>query len=472
MQFRYLLFGLALSLITVAGCQDYYFETITVETIKEQTVIVPAAKPIPADIIFIVDNSTSMEDEQDLLGRSFASFIRQLVGSGDYRIAIISTEVLSGDIGYEHVGSRTIDFSQSHPRRYLQATPQDPLDPNRCLPLNGQDGRADVRHGCFRQHKDSEFKVITSKMTAEDQRQAFEKNVALGSCGLGNESGLEALRLMLAKTSTSGCNAGFLRPEANLVLIFVSDEDDQESNVNVSQYVQLIEDYKDVEKIRVGVITGTSQNGEASNCRIGGDSCGDLCNMRPPDGSLMPCTDTADCINDELCFAPLSSSTVAICNDPNLQYFDRTDTRSDEWCRWCSFFPVEGCCSAMAGTQYVNFARAIERAVTANDPNITATNCRREAGKRVACLVDTICQADFSDTLKAIARDLVSTDKYSLDPPACNPEGVVVQIGGKPLVYQEDYELSEDGSELVLTGAKPGPNDKVEIFFVVDGCRE
>ena len=81
------------ALFGITACQDYYFNTIRLETIKEQTVVVPAAKPIPADILFIVDNSCSMEDEQQLLGQNFDAFIRQIVGSGDYRIAIISTDV-------------------------------------------------------------------------------------------------------------------------------------------------------------------------------------------------------------------------------------------------------------------------------------------------------------------------------------------------------------------------------------------
>jgi len=125
----------------------------------------------------------------------------------------------------------------------------------------------------------------------------------------------------------------------------------------------------------------------------------------------------------------------------------------------------------MRGDEYVEFARAVERAVTAVDGNIMKTNCRRMPGERVACLVDSVCQENFSDTLKAIARDLVATDKYTLDPPACNPDGVVVVVGGEK-IDNTKYELSADGAELVLTGVKPGPNDEVEIFFVVDGCSE
>ena len=82
------------------------------------------------------------------------------------------------------------------------------------------------------------------------------------------------------------------------------------------------------------------------------------------------------------------------------------------------------------------------------------------------------CQENFGDTLKAIARDLVSSDKYTLEPPACNPEGVTVKIAGKTLKYLEDFEISDDGSELTLTGASPGPNDDIQIYFVVDGCSE
>ena len=190
--------------------------------------------------------------------------------------------------------------------------------------------------------------------------------------------------------------------------------------------------------------------------------------MRPPEGSLSSCMNSNECINDEFCD---QSSGAGVCRNNDLKDFDTRDV-GDKFCSWCSYFKTDDCCSARSGARYVELARALEREVTTRDPNISSTNCQPQARSRVACLVDSICQENFGDTLKAIARDLVSSDKYTLDPPACNPEGVTVKIAGKTLKYLEDFEISEDGSELRLTGASPGPNDDVQIYFVVDGCSE
>ena len=459
MQFRHLVPYLVGSALTLAGCQDYYFETIKLETIKEQTISVPAAKPIPADIIFVVDNSCSMEDEQELLAKNFESFIREIVGKGDYRIGIISTDTLNGSIGYEKIGTREPDFSNTSPFLLKGYINKDETDPTRCLPLDGNDNRELLRHGCFRKAADSDIRVIDSKLAPEKQRDAFEKNVALGSCATGDESGLESLRLALANTSTSGCNQGFLRPEANLVLIFVSDENDHGSSGNASDYVELLKQYKPIEKVRVGAIVGVNSDGEPRNCRIDDtagittDSCGGLCLMRPPEGSLVPCTVREDCPSPstEECVEISNTSTQTVCRNLALKYFDDQDDRSDKWCNWCSFYPVEDCCSAMRGDEYVEFARAVERAVTAVDGNIMKTNCRRMPGERVACLVDSVCQENFSDTLKAIARDLVATDKYTLDPPACNPDGVVVVVGAKKSITPNTNSV-----QTALNSSSPG----------------
>ena len=56
------------------GCQDYRFEQLCPETITEQEVTRAAAEPTPADILFVVDNSGSMADEQENLAANFEFF--------------------------------------------------------------------------------------------------------------------------------------------------------------------------------------------------------------------------------------------------------------------------------------------------------------------------------------------------------------------------------------------------------------
>jgi hypothetical protein len=126
------------------------------------------------DILWVVDNSASMQQEQLNLGANFDSFIGFIEGSLiDYHIAVISTDM----------------DAPTHSGR-LQGNP----------------------------------KVITP--ATPNPQAAFAANVLVGTSGGGNEMGLRAAHAALSEPLVSGDNAGFLRADASLAIIFVSDEDD------------------------------------------------------------------------------------------------------------------------------------------------------------------------------------------------------------------------------------------------------
>src|SRR5262245_37249544 len=92
---------IAMTITTSAlGCQDYLFEQKFPERVKEAQIVMPAATPTPADILFVVDNSGSMADEQQRLADNFDKFINQIAGAGDYQIGIVSTdlETMNGEV--------------------------------------------------------------------------------------------------------------------------------------------------------------------------------------------------------------------------------------------------------------------------------------------------------------------------------------------------------------------------------------
>jgi hypothetical protein len=70
----------------------------------------------------------------------------------------------------------------------------------------------------------NKVRIITPE--TEAPAEIFSEMVAVGITGSGIEMGLEAGRLALSEPLVSTDNAGFLREEANLAFIFVSDEDD------------------------------------------------------------------------------------------------------------------------------------------------------------------------------------------------------------------------------------------------------
>ena len=127
-----------------------------------------------ADILFIVDNSGSMGDEQTKLGNSFQTFISWLTGGlVDFRIAITTTDMDATGAQGAFIGNPKV------------------LDQN------------------------------TPNLTA-----AFQANVNVGTTGSGDEKGLGASEAALSPAMLTGANAGFLRSDARLYVVYVTDEED------------------------------------------------------------------------------------------------------------------------------------------------------------------------------------------------------------------------------------------------------
>lgn len=437
-----------------AGCQDYVFEQKCPETIKEQEITRAAAEPRPADILFIVDNSGSMADEQANLAANFNAFINEIAGpDNDYRIAVVTTDTSNGN---EAQGLRE-DIFAVEPGTGVEAL---------VAPDISGCSATQIPTSCFRGPNPDQRIIDSTTMDAATQIAAFKNNVQVGSCGSGDEEGLEAMKQALSKTN--GCNAGFLRPDANLVIVIVSDEDDH-SDDSVAQYIEDLKRVKSVSQTRVAVIVG-AVDGDASNCAIDfGANCGSLCTG----GGPQPSSGTT--CNSQT--APTVCEDWEVCNGGmcSSEAFRQWNTPNNDACLSCSFFRAEDCCAALSGRGYVQFARQFETELNAADSSFQIYGCNAPAGERAACLIDSICQDSFATTLQRIARDLVIVDEYSLIPPALNPAGVQVRlVGGRygegvDLVADTDFTVNEAGTAVKLVGDKiPGPDEDIEIFYVSD----
>ena len=445
--------ALLLASIALTGCQDYLFEQKFPEKVKEAQIITPAGEPTPADILFVVDNSGSMADEQEILAANFDAFINQIAGAGNYQIGIVTTDLDSQNGELEGLAIST--FSPNFPNHLTG------FDAGMCRQVN-------IGHGCFRGADPAKRIISSERMAKEEQIAVFRDTVKVGSCGHGSEKGLDATIRALEQSRNGGCNEGFLRGDANLVVIILSDENDA-GQAPVEQFVNDIAQFKPYASLRVAMIV-SSVNGEGVNCRIPNtNQCGSLCNRRNefPPGSGNACGQGNPCQSGEYCKVA-QGQTTGICENEVLRNWND--------CDWCSFYNTEDCCSARDGDRYVDAARRIEGRVNASNPLIPISGCRAEPGTRAACFVDSICQDNFSETLTRIARELVLTNEFNLDPPAINPSGVVVKVkGGRfgaegiTLQYGVDFTVSADGRVLSIMGEKtPQEGETVEIFFVIE----
>ncbi|MEE2828645.1 MAG: hypothetical protein VX498_05630 [Myxococcota bacterium] len=170
------------------------------------------------DILLVVDNSCSMIDEQIKLASNFDNFIEQF---------------LTVDVNYQ-IGVVTTDMS-------------DPEHQGRLV---------------------GETKLITSEMDVDSARETFSENVKVCATGSGFERGLAAAEAALSESflAEGGPNAGLLRDDAALSIVFVSDEDDG-SALPVGEYLTFFkglkgdQGYRDDTLINLSAVVGEPPDG-------------------------------------------------------------------------------------------------------------------------------------------------------------------------------------------------------------------
>jgi hypothetical protein len=131
--------------------------------------------PTQVDILLVVDDSCSMADEQDKLSEGFDEFVEFFdVADVDYQIGIITTDMESSDAQGRLVGSAS-------DRVIRRETP--------------------------------------------DASEVFRNHVRVGTLGSAFERGFDTAEKALTD-HIDGHNEGFIRDDALLSIIFVSDEED------------------------------------------------------------------------------------------------------------------------------------------------------------------------------------------------------------------------------------------------------
>lgn len=167
--------------------------------------------PAPqADVLFVVDNSCSMSQEQSSLGGNLTAFLQYARNANiDFHIGVITTDATRNTDGGRFRGTPRI------------------IDP-----------------------------------TTANGDAVFRNTVSLGTGGSGTERGLETAYLALSDPLINTHNAGFLRAAAALAVIFVSDENDF-SNRAVTFYENFFRNIKgfgNTSMFSASAVVGTSQS--------------------------------------------------------------------------------------------------------------------------------------------------------------------------------------------------------------------
>lgn len=149
------------------------------------------------DILWIVDSSGSMAEEQSYLGTNFRSFIDSLaLSNSDFQLGVTTTDICAS-----------------------QNPSQVPMNERWCPTLDGNSS-AHLRGSLV---GDAGKKVL--KPTTSDLNTRFTNYAKVGTNGSGFEHGLKATEMAITKSLT-GLNEGLVRSDAFLAVIVVSDEED------------------------------------------------------------------------------------------------------------------------------------------------------------------------------------------------------------------------------------------------------
>jgi hypothetical protein len=186
-----------------------------------------------ADFLFVIDNSGSMEDEQDHLIASFAGFIATIDATSmanDFQILVVDTDA-SGGGGSTVECTNNVCTCEPVPGCCESACsfggiscndiPCDRVPGSECDRTLGA-GKVFRSDGTLCMHEEPRF------MSDGDPELAgtFACVGEVGTFGDGNEQPMAAMLQAVDDELGQGCNAGFLRDDAILVVTFITDEED------------------------------------------------------------------------------------------------------------------------------------------------------------------------------------------------------------------------------------------------------
>ncbi|MEM6994684.1 MAG: hypothetical protein AAF721_29485, partial [Myxococcota bacterium] len=212
----------------------------------------PAEGCSKVDFLFVIDNSGSMQEEQQALVDSFAGFITTIqdtLMAQDYHLMAIDTD--AAPLGYSDI-TCDADGCTCNPSPQCcfavcdEDGPVSFLDPTEC---GGSACDAYVYpSGCAVQlgagkSEDPVFApcgVESGRFMTDSQPdlvETFACTALVGAGGDGAERPIDALRAALTdETAAGGCHEGFLRDDAILVVTIITDEDDHNSAGSASAW--------------------------------------------------------------------------------------------------------------------------------------------------------------------------------------------------------------------------------------------
>ncbi|MEL6544179.1 MAG: vWA domain-containing protein [Myxococcota bacterium] len=526
---RHLIFSAASALTiagTVLGCQDYPFELREPSRVNATEITEVVAQLTPADILFVIDNSGSMDEEITELQNNIALFLDTLTLSDiDFQIGIITTDM--------ECNVPSNDCDQAVPTTSVACCQQLSVNPGGLCEERDQDvdGVVDVSTcdgGRLRSGNASGTgrRVFPRPDASERDAWIAEVNQAIDLArnnlnGSTMEAGLSAVVEAVAcavgdpecsDPAIADLNSGFVREGADLVVIFVTDEDDC-SVTDPAVYRRPPDIMNPLDQrthfcsaldcyAYYGAVDSNANmvNDFIDEGMAGGPTSGLLCDDGTKRSENPPGLSSVSTVLDSLVAlkgdvgAVRGAGILSATPDPGADLgfsangcFNRTTGPSAD-CGCLANSPLDaycyvterngqnrarlpvgsggsfsGGCSAMPGGRYAQF--------------LSELGSRRLAAlQQESVLVDSICRDRYDETLEKIVVEVILSSCFGLGGIPGSVSDLLVTYNGSTLPNVEPdgaapgWSWIEGSSEICLEGGlSKSVNDRVEIVLLEAG---
>ncbi|MCA9713710.1 MAG: VWA domain-containing protein, partial [Myxococcales bacterium] len=232
--------SLALASTALTGCLEHPVKTVQYNSVVACDEVVDVTPRREVDILFVIDNSGSMGEEQAILSANFERFVDKLdIAGANYRLAVTTTDV--GNSIYCNDSTPedgAFVLSTCHDR--AEHFYNEPLDIDRFVEACEQHCPAEFAGAGTTPSQIAESEELVARPWIEHfgngvtnladmtPSQAFQCFGPQGIDGCGyNESPLQAMYRALERSQDPNDPAyGFVREDALLAVVFITDEND------------------------------------------------------------------------------------------------------------------------------------------------------------------------------------------------------------------------------------------------------
>ena len=214
------------ALFSGVACNDHEIAPFTKSLSAGKNQNIGAGTARAVDILFVIDNSNSMVEEQQGLDKNFGVFLEKLnTANANFRLAAVSTSYTGSHMSFVtnalDEGASVLSSDSTINVEDIKA---------KCLEYFGEKGSKKT----WVDYED--FKDKSAEERSKEVKDLFRCQAIMGVTGDGTEKGLASMKSALEnKRDVSNINdvvKNFKRPGSILTIVFVTDENDCSTNAS------------------------------------------------------------------------------------------------------------------------------------------------------------------------------------------------------------------------------------------------